>query len=363
MGIPTNRALRPRRPAVRNDIATFVGIDVGDTRSVLFALDRQGRRVAFRKVDTDEEGLDRGLKDLPTPVRVALEVGTHSPWMSAFLTEQGYEVVVGNARKLRLIYGATNKQDHLDAEKLARLARADVTLLHPVHHRTRAAQADLAVVRARAHLVAMRTGAVTLVRGMVKSFGGRLRSCATESFPRVAAEEVPVGLRPALAPVLEVIAELTRLIQESDVQLKEMARDKYPKAQALLQVHGVGTLTALSMILTLEDPGRFRRSRDVGPALGLVPRRDQSGDVDKQLSITKTGDPYLRVLLVEAAHTAMSPKAPPSDLKSFGERIASQGGKRGRKRAVTAVARKLAVLLHRLWVTQARYIAVRKSAA
>lgn len=348
---------------MRDDIRTFVGIDVGDSSSVIVAVDRGGRRVALREVETSVAGLASGLKDLVLPLRIALEVGTHSPWMSDFLQEEGHEVVVGNARKLRLIYGGTNKQDRVDAEKLARLARLDVTLLHPVRHRTRATREDLAVVRARAHLVAMRSGAVALVRGMVKSSGGRLPTCTTDRFAEVAAKSIPGGLRPALAPVVEEIAHLTRLIRESDKQLAAMARQRYPQTRALLQVHGVGSLTALCLILTLEDPARFRRSRDVGPALGLVPRRDQSGDVDKQLSMSKTGDPYLRMLLTEAAQCVLRKGAPPSDLRSFGLRVASRGGKRGKRRAITAVARKLGVLLHRLWVTQAPYIAVRKPAA
>ena len=348
---------------MRNDIATFVGIDVGDQACVIVAVDRGGRTVSVFETDTDTEGLAKALKKLTCPLRVALEAGTHSPWMSAFLTEEGHEVLVGNARKLSYIFAATNKQDRVDAEKLARLARVDPSLLHPVYHRSKLAQADLAVIRSRAHMVGMRARACQFVRGVVKSSGGRIRSCATETFATAAAKDLPEGLRPALEPMLEMIALLTQRIGEDDKNLKAMAREKYPECLPMTEVRGVGYLTALAMVLTLEDPKRFKKSRDVGPALGLVPRRDQSGDIDKQLPITKTGDPYLRVLLAEAALTVMRENAPASDLKTFGQRIASRGGKSGKKRAITAVSRKLAVLLHRLWVTQAKYIPVRKPAA
>jgi transposase len=348
---------------VRNDIETFVGIDVGDESCIVAAVDRKGKTVAMREVDTDVEGLGRGLKKLKAPLRIAMEAGTHSPWMSAFLEEEGHEVIVGNPRKLSYIFRATNKQDRVDAEKLARLARADPSLLHPVYHRSKPAQEDLAIIRSRAHMVKMRTSTVVFVRGVVKSSGARIRSCGVETFARVAAEAVPEGLRPALEPMLELIADLTRRIAEDGKRLQAMAREKYPECLPMVDVYGVGYLTALAMVLILEDPARFRKSRDVGPALGLVPRRDQSGDIDKQLSITKTGDSYLRVLLTEAANTAMRPTAPASDLKAFGERIASRGGKRGKRRAITAVARKLGVLLHRLWVTQAKYVPVRNQVA
>ena len=142
--------------------------------------------------------------------------------------------------------------------------------------------------------------------------------------------------------------------KEQDRQIRE-ACGRYPETQWLLQVQGVGPVTALAYVLTLEEPTRFEKSRTVGAFLGLTPRRDQSGQSDKQLPITKAGNTYLRQLLVNCAHYIMGPFAQDSDLRRYGERIASRGGKNAKKRAVVAVARKLAVLLHRLWQDQSTY--------
>lgn len=331
------------------------GIDVGDEASHVYAMDTGTGEVLWdRAVPTTAEAM-KGLFGGWEGVRVALEVGTHSPWLSEVLEGMGHEVLVANARKLRCIYAGTNKQDRLDARKLAWLAKAEPRLLYPVRHRGRAAREDLAVLRARRHLVRMRTELVSMVRGMVKSHGGRVPGCDSGGFSRVAAARLPEGLRGALDPVVAIIGELTVRIQAYDRKVEAMARQKYPETAALREVPGVGWLTALCFVLTLEDPGRFRKSREVGPALGLVPRRDQSGGTDRQLPITKTGDTYLRSLLVEAAQTVLRRGAPESDLKRWGRRRARRGGKSGKKRAVIGVARRLAVLLHRLWVTQATY--------
>ena len=332
-----------------------VGIDVGDEWSHVYAQEfATGEVLHDGRVQTEPRAL-RGLFGRWKGARVALEVGTHSPWMQELLEGLGHEVLVANARKLRCIFASTNKQDHLDARVLAKVARMDPSLLYPIRHRRRETREDLAVLRARTHLVRMRAEAVQVVRGMVKSHGGRVPACETEAFARRAREHVPAGLVAALEPVLEVIEDLSRRIEAYDEAVETMAREKYPEVQALTQVTGVGTLTALCFVLTLEDPARFRRSREVGPALGLVPRRDQSGETDRHLPITKTGDEYLRSLLVESAQCILRRASKPSDLKDWGRKLASRGGKAGKRRAVVAVARKLAVLLHRLWVTQAAY--------
>ena len=332
-----------------------VGIDVGDEASHVYAMDTGTGEVLWdRAVATTAEALE-DLLGRWQGVRVALEVGTHSPWLSEVLEGMGHEVLVANARKLRCIYAGTNKQDRLDARKLAWLAHAEPRLLYPIRHRRRETREDLAVLRARHHLVRLRTELVTAVRGTVKAHGARVPSGDTACFPRAAASRIPQGLKRALDPLLATIAELTARIDAYDREVEAMSRQKHPETAVLREVHGVGWLTALCFVLTLEDPGRFRKSREVGPALGLVPRRDQSGGTDRQLSITRTGDPYLRSLLVEAAHHVLRRGAPDNDLKRWGRRRARRGGKSGKKRAVIGVARRLAVLLHRLWVTQAAY--------
>jgi transposase len=296
-----------------------------------------------------------------TASRIALEVGTHSPWVQRLLEECGHEVVVANPRKLRMIYQNDSKDDGVDAESLARVARMDPKLLRPIRHRGRRAQQHLALLRSRAALVRARTLSVNHVRGSVKSFGGRVKTCSTGSFARQAVGQVPAELRSVLRGVLELIAALTVRIRRYDKQIEGLAGECYPETALLRQVPGVGALTATSYVLTLEGPRRFRRSRSVGAYLGLRPRRSQSGQRDPELRITKAGDTELRRLLVGAAHYILGPFGPDTDLRRWGEALAARGKKNAKKRAVVAVARKLAVLLHRLWLTGEVYEPLRQS--
>ncbi len=237
---------------------------------------------------------------------------------------------LGPRGKLRAIYHNPRKGDRADAEILARLARLDPKLLSPIHHRSPQAQADLAVLRSRDAIVRCRTLLINHARGIVKASGSRLPSCSADSFAHKVAPDIPEPLLPALAPVLDTVASLTQQIKSYDRKAEELCSQRYPETKLLRRISGVGPLTSLAFILTLENPDRFRRSREVGPVLGLVPRRDQSGDQDPQLRITKTGDAYLR---------------------RWGLMLAERGGKNAKKRAVVGVARKLAVLLHHLWKT------------
>jgi transposase len=275
--------------------------------------------------------------------------------VSRLLEECGHEVLVANARKVRLIYGDKRKNDKLDAENLARLARLDPKLLYPLKHRDENSQAHLALIRSREALVGSRTQLINHVRGAVKSFGARLPKCSARSFHKKVAEHLPKELTPALGPLLETIGELTERIREYERKLEEIAKVHYPETGILRQVGGVGALTALSFVLILEDPSRFKKSRAVGAYLGLVPGEDRSGESDPQRRICKEGDEMLRRLMVSSAHYILGPFAHDSDLRRHGLKIAERGGKNAKKRAVVAVARKLSVLLHRLWVTGELY--------
>jgi transposase len=329
-----------------------VGIDLGDKYSYLCLLDTDsGEVIEESRLRTTPEALRRRFSSEQPPLRVAIEAGTHSPWVSRVLEECGHEVLVANPRKTRLIYSNKRKTDELDAENLARLARLDPKLLYPLKHRGEDAQAHLAILRSREALVSCRTQLVNHVRGAVKSFGHRLPKCPAKSFHNKVVEHIPEALWPALEPILETIGSLTQRIREYDRQLETICQEHYPETDLLRQVEGVGALTALTFMLTLEDPYRFAKSRTVGAYLGLVPARDQSGDRDPQKHISKEGDEMLRKLLVGSAHYILGPFGSESDLRRHGEKIASRGGKNAKKRAVVAVARKLSVLLHRLWVT------------
>jgi transposase len=219
----------------------------------------------------------------------------------------------------------------------------------------------MALIRSREALVSCRTQLVNHVRGTVKSFGGRLPKCPARSFHNKAPEHIPEALWPALEPILEQIGSLTQRIRDYDRQLESISREHYPETELLRQVEGVGPLTALTFVLTIEDPYRFEKSRSVGTYVGLVPARDQSGDRDPQKRISKEGDEMLRKLLVSGAHYILGPFGSDSDLRRHGEKIASRGGKNAKKRAVVAVARKLAVLMHSLWISAEVYEPLRNA--
>jgi transposase len=313
------------------------------------------------RLRTTPEAFKRRFASEEAPMRIAIEAGTHSPWASRVLEECGHEVLVANSRKLRLIYSNKRKTDEIDAENLARLARLDPKLLYPLKHRGEDSQAHMALIRSRQALVGCRTQLVNHVRGAVNSFGGRLPKCPARSFHKRASEHIPEALRPALGPILEQIGSLMERIRDNERQLEAISNECYPETNLLRQVEGIGALTALTFVLTLEDPSRFERSRCVGAYLGLVPARDQSGDRDPQKRISKEGDEMLRRLLVGSAHYILGPFGSDSDLRRHGEKIASGGAKNAKKRAVVAVARKLAVLLHSLWMSGELYEPLRNA--
>ena len=330
-----------------------IGLDLGDKVSQTCEIDAAGRVVKRAAVATTPGAIERYFGGR-TPCRVAFEVSTHSPWVSRQLKAMGHETVVSNTSKVYVRPRRKRRNDRIDAEFLARQARSDVELLHPIQHRSAEAQEDLSLLRARDQLVQARTKLIDHVRGAVKSTGSRISKCSAEAFARRAAEQVPEPLRPSLVPLLEVIADLTKRIRGMDDQVERMA-EEHPEAVRLQQPAGVGVLTAVAFVRAVEDPKRFKHSREVGAFFGLVPKLDDSSDSSPQLRITKAGDPMVRRLLVSAARYILGPFGPDCDLRRYGQAIAARGGKNANKRAAVAVARKLAVMLHRLWVTGADY--------
>ncbi len=338
-----------------------VGLDLGDKHTHVCILDTEtGEVVEEGRMRTTPEAFEGRFGGCEA-LTIALEVGTHSPWVSRLLEGSGHEVVVANPRKTRLIYSGSRKTDRIDAEKLARLLRSDPELLYPVVHRGEDSQAHLALVHSREVLVRSRARLINHVRGTVKSFGSRLPSCSSASFHKKAPEHVPPKLEEALEDVLATIASPTKKIEGYDQRIGKLSTEAYPETASLRQVPGAGPLTALTYVLTLEEPARFAKSRSVGAYVGLAPATDQSGDSDPQRRISKEGDEMLRRLLVGSANYILGPFAPDSDLRRHGEKIASRGGKSARKRAAVAVARKLSVLLHRLWATGEAYEPLRNA--
>ena len=336
-----------------------IGMDLGDKNHQVSILDADGQIIERKEVACDRREVTVFFRQYPGAI-VAMETGTHSRWVSHLAEVEGLEVLVGNPRKLRAIWASRQKSDVRDADMLARIARFDRQLLYPIHHRNAAAHVDLELIKARDLLVRSRANLIVHIRSVVKGQGERLPSSSSAAFARKI--HVPAVLRLALDPLLKVIRELSDKIRLYDQLIAEAAEERYPETARLSQVTGVGTLTALAYVLTLEDPGRFTHSRMVGPYLGLTPRRDQSGQTDKQLRITKAGDGHVRRLLVGCAHYILGPFGPDTDLRRYGLRLAERGGKNAKRRAVVAVARKLAVLLHALWKSGALYEPNRKAA-
>jgi len=327
-----------------------IGLDLGDRSSHYCVLDESGRIVTESKTATSPHAMGAVFGGM-TRSRIALETGMHSPWVSRLLSQLGHEVIVAHARNVRLIGKSRKKDDRLDAQTLARLARIDPELLCPVKHRSAKAQADLSLIRARAGLVRARTALVNTARGLAKSYGQRLRGCNVRNMNPEKAEALSPKLQAALQPLLAGIEAVSEQIVEYNERIEKLAQQNYPEVTLLKQVKGVGTLIALTFLLTLEDPHRFGKSRDVGCYLGLQPGRRNSGQSEPQMHISKEGDPYLRTLLVQGAQHILGPFGPDCDLRRWGLKLAERGGRNGKKRAIIATARKLAVLLHHLWVS------------
>jgi transposase len=331
-----------------------VGIDIGDQWSHYCMLSDEGSVIEEGRMRTTAHALAKHFEGVPAR-RIAIENGTHSIWINEQLRKYGHEVIVANVRELHAICRNDRKSDRVDAEKLARFARLDPNVLRPITHRSVALQESLTLIRARDVLVRARTSLINAARGLAKPCGFRLPSCATKSFHKRCLALLPDGLKPALRPLIGQIAQMSEQILVFDKEIEKMADDTLPETRALTQVFGVGTLTAVTFVLTVGDKHRFTHSRDVGSYLGLRPRRDQSGDRDPQLGITKAGNKYLRNLLVECANHILGPFGRDSALRRWGLHLMARGGKNARKKALVAVARKLAVLLHKLWVTQEPY--------
>ncbi len=339
-----------------------VGLDLSDRTGRFYAIDEEGLKIAEGSVVLLAPELQRWASSMGKTV-IAIEAGTHSPWISRLLSACGHEVIVANPVKVALITQNVKKTDPVDAEYLARLARFDRELLFPIQHRGEQAQIDLQMIRTRDMAVQVRTKLIGHVRGAVKSFGQRLPGCSTEAFVNTTRELIPEDLRGAIWPMLAQIDQLSKTIAGYDRQIQKIASERYPEVERLTQVKGVGVLTGLTYILVLEDARRFQASRSVGAFLGLTTRKDQSGQSDPECGITKAGDRLLRRLMIQSAQYILGHFGEDCDLRRHGEKLAARGVKRAKKRAVTAVARKLSVLLHRLWVSGETYEPLRNSGA
>ena len=343
---------------ITKQFGTIIGIDLGDIRHAVCVTDKGGNILEEKSIINRRECFEELAEQYPDAL-IAMEVGTHSPWISRLFASLGAEVVVANARKLRAIYENNRKCDLLDARMLAKLVRVDRDLLSPIKHSSEETQRDFISIKLRDTLVRQRVNVISSVRFTLKSLGIRLPAPSTSSFAKAARHYLQNNDFPELLttiePCLRVIDELSAQIKELDKKIVKAIDEKYQHAQRPRQVDGVGPVTALSFVLAVEDPNRFPDPRDVGAYFGLVPRRDQSGESDKQLPISKAGNQHVRRLLVQSAQYILGHYGPDCDLRRYGLRLAARGGKAAKKKAVIAVARKLAVLLLVMWQTDSDY--------
>lgn len=339
-----------------------IGIDVSDQQSQVCILDSAGRVVGEHKVKTTPAAFGVFFATY-AGCRVALEVGAHSHWMSELLSGVGCSPLVANARRLGVITKSQRKNDRNDAKMLAELLRAAPHLLQPVEPRSQDVMEARCLLKARDALVRTRTNLVNAARGLVKPFGIRLPKCSTPSFAKKAAPHITDFLQEAVEPLLGTIALLTSKIACLDRKVEDLADKKYPATKRLQEVVGVGPLTALAFVLAVGNAKRFKKSRAVGAYFGLTPGQFESGTKSPQLGITKCGDPFVRRLLINCSQYILGPFGPECDLRTFGEALCKRGARNAKKRAVVAVARKLAVMMHRLLVSDAAYQPQRQAPA
>jgi len=344
---------KQRAIAAESKPEKVVGLDLGDRYSHYCMLTDTGELMEEGRIQSTAAALEKQFGN-ESRMRIALETGTHSPWISRLLESYGHQVIVANARKIPAVTSSESKNDRNDAEQLARMAAFDPKLLHPVQHRGLERQQDLNLIHTRSVLVRARTMLVNSVRGLVKSAGGRLPACSSAAFPEKARTFVPTELKTACGPLLGQIAQINRTIGEMDKQIEGLEK-KYPEIAVLRTAPGVGPVVAACYVLTLDSPEAMETNRQAGAYLGLRPRQRQSGDSNPQCGITKTGNTYLRSLLVQSGQYILGRFGPDSELRRWGLKLAASGGKRGKKRAIVAVARKLAVVLLSMWRNRKKF--------
>ncbi len=325
-----------------------IGLDLGDLESSYCVLGGERQVMEEGRVATTAEAFRERFQRFAGATMV-FEVGSQSRWVQPLLLEMGMsEAIAADPRQIKLINQSVRKTDRKDAYILARAGQGLPELLHPVRHRSQQAHSDLSVVRSRELLVQQRTQLVNRMRGMIKASGSRIVGCDAAYFFRKAPSQIPEHLRDACDPLLQILTHIHEQLLAIRRKLKQIVAERYPIVETLQTVTGVGPCTALTFVLTIEDPQRFRRNRHVAPYLGLTPKKRDSGTCSPQLGITKAGDGHLRRLLVLCAHYVLL-RGKDSHLRRWGLSLAERGGRGAKKRAIVAVARKLAILLLALW--------------
>ena len=317
---------------------------MGDKNHKAVVIGADGREVERREVANTEAGVAAFLGGF-AGATLAVETGTHCRWVAALAAKLGVKALVANARRVRAIWQSSRKNDWRDAEMLAKIARTEPSLLSPVRLRTADDQRLMRLAKARDALVRCRTRVVNQVRGFCKAEGARLPTCAAERFAKLKGE-LPAEIADVACHLFETLEHLNGKIRAYDGILREaVMRLRKEDAEAVMQVGGVGPVTAAVFLAAVGDAKAFRKPRDAGAFLGLTPRQAQSGDADPQMRITKEGNAMARRMLVTAANRILSRNGADSDIRRHGMRIAERGGKNAKRRAKVAVARRLAVTM------------------
>lgn len=352
---PDNPAQNPPQPPTPAPLAGIAGIDIGDQRCHLRLINFDGELIDETQITTRAAALEKYFRRWPR-LRIVIEAGTHSNWIRRTLAGLGHEVLVANPRRLRVIAQSYSKNERHDAWWLAELGRTNLDLLSPTEPRSVQCEQHRLWLHSRESLVEARTKLINSLRGMAKSQGLRLGTCGPTKWVSKVREHCPRELHPALLALARSIAALTREIRQLEKQLEQLADQIYPVTARMRQVNGVGALTTLAYVLVLDnDAGRLKRSRQAGALVGLRPKQHDSGQSAPQLGITKCGDKLLRRLLVQSAQYQLGPFGQDSAIRRWGLKLAAGTNRRAKRRAVVAVARKLAVLLHVLWSKEVDY--------
>lgn len=330
---------------------TAIGIDVSDRKSkvcVMAKAEGSPKVVLETTIPTTKEGLSKFLATQDKATPVTFETGAHCRWMSDVASSAGFKVYVANPCRLRMITESKTKNDANDARTLARMTLADVGLLHPVKLRSAEHQKMINLHELRNGLVKERTSAIVQLRGIAKSMGFRIPKCSTECFHKLDTSSWPQDFKDVAWPMMKHLKQLAITVKTYEKQIRKLAATPTFKAQVdrLMEIRYVGLFVATGFVAVIGgDVERFERARDVGPWLGLVPKQDQSGDVDRQCHVTKAGSPFMRRLLTESAQMILREGSDDTDLKAKGLRICQRGAKIAKRKAVTAVARSLAVMM------------------
>ena len=326
----------------------YVGFDVSKEETAFCVKDAVGRILSRGKVATDPRTLFEALKEhCLCPERIVLETGTLSGWLARELSKLGIAIDVIDARQAHAVMRLQhNKTDANDAEIPAEIARTG--FCRPVAVKSETAQQDRVLLKARAHLVGVRRDTENTIRGLLASLGMRFAKGSAKLASRVreALQDHP-ELVTTLEPLLSAVVALRCESERLDKALRTRAKGD-PACRLLMTVPGVGPVTALAYAATIGDAERFAKSRTVGAYVGLTSRRWQSGEMDYSGRISKHGDAMLRALLYEAANSLLTVVRRAHPLKDWARRVRKRTS---HKKACVALARKLAVILHRMLIT------------